>query len=192
VKKAKKAGRVMTGRRVLELQLTRLTKAIRLLREHEQPDLMLPALMILYATIDGLGWLERKDLNGDSTSEDFRSWVDRYFLADEDRSTTLTSEALWFARCALLHAQAAESRGSRKGKVPEIWYRWGDVGIAPLGASTVQSPLNVDPRQLFEIFDRAIERFRAKLAGDSELRRKVEKQALKLWAVLLFPPRITS
>jgi hypothetical protein len=52
--------------------------------------------------------------------------------------------------------------------------------------------LNVDPRQLFEIFDRAIERFRAKLAGDSELRRKVEKQALKLWAVLLFPPRITS
>jgi hypothetical protein len=174
---------VMTGRQVLDFQLARLTKAIHLLWDE---DLVIPALMLLYATIDGLAWLQRKDLKGNSNSGDFRDWVDRYLLPDW--KTAVTSEALWAARCALLHSQAAESRQSRAGKVPEIWYRWHDLGMVPLGASVPMRPLIVHPGQFIEKFAAAIVRFRTAWERDAKLCQQVEEQAMKQWTPMLFPP----
>jgi hypothetical protein len=63
----------MTGRQAIELQLRKLTKAIKLLRDE---DLTLPALMVFKGTIDSLAWLQRKNPNGDSNGQDFQTWVD--------------------------------------------------------------------------------------------------------------------
>lgn len=175
----------MTGRQTLDRQVVRLTKAIHLLWDQ---DLVVPALMLLYATIDGLAWLQRRNPKGDSDGDDFRGWVDRYLLPGWDR--TLTSETLWAARCALLHSQAAESRKSRVGEVPEIWYRWNDIGIVPIGANVPTHPVVVHPRQFIEKFDEAVVSFRAAMEHDAELGRQVDEQAMKLWTLVFFPPTL--
>src|SRR5262245_19103334 len=101
-------------------QLSQILSSVRLLLDKE---LVVSALIILYAAIDGLSWLQRADVTGDSTSDDFRRWVKTYLLVGW--RCDVTADDLCAARCAVLHSQAAESRHSRTGRAPEIWYGWG-------------------------------------------------------------------
>ena len=113
---------------VLDRQVARLTKAIRLLWEQGDEG-VLPALILVFATIDGLAWLQRRNRTGDSDGADFQKWVQLYI--PPGWNPLVTPETLWVARCALLHAEAAESRLGGKGVVSEIWYQWKDTGLLP-------------------------------------------------------------
>src|SRR4051812_24453198 len=117
---------------VLDRQVARLTKAIRLLWEQGDEG-VLPALILVFATIDGLAWLQRRNRAGDSDGADFQRWVELYI--PPGWNPLVTPETLWAARCALLHARAAESRPGPSDVVREIWYRWKDSGILPAGAN---------------------------------------------------------
>ena len=178
---------VMTGRQALDFQIQKLIKAIQLLRDE---SLILPALMLFYATIDGLAWLQRKNQQGESTHCDFETWVDTYFLSDWSGDAAVTSQGLWAARCGLLHAQTAESRASRAGEVAEFWYRWGDLAIAPNDTRPAGDFVFVNPNQLLNALNPAITRFLAAVNTNEKLAKDVDEQGKKLWVDRILPPNI--
>ena len=94
---------------LFESQTARLLDAIHLCRSH---GLTIPALMLVYATIDGMAWCARKHAEGDVTENDFTGWVETYMFQGSS-SGELTAVDLYAARCAMLHSQIAESRKSK-------------------------------------------------------------------------------
>jgi hypothetical protein len=85
--------------------------------------LMMPALMLLYATIDCMAWLDRDLSHDDVKRDDFLRWVDRHLLPNG--AIPCTAIDLYAARCAILHSYTAESLLSRQGQARQIWYAWG-------------------------------------------------------------------
>ena len=82
--------------------------------------LVVPSMMMCYATIDILAALARPPGAAESTGDDFRKWVDHYLLLGS--CLVCTADDLWGARCGLLHTYAPESRDSRKGKARKLLY----------------------------------------------------------------------
>jgi hypothetical protein len=85
----------------------------------------LPALILLYSTIDIMAWLNRSEEHPDVTRSDFIQWVDTFLLPDSDLSCTAID--LYAARCSLIHSYIAESKLSRESKASEIYYAWGSA-----------------------------------------------------------------
>lgn len=83
----------------------------------------LPALILIYSTIDIMAWLNRDEDHDDVMRSDFLSWVDCFLMPDSGLSCTSTD--LYAARCSLLHSYTAESKLSREGKASQIFYVWG-------------------------------------------------------------------
>jgi hypothetical protein len=87
---------------------------------------------------------------------------------------------LYAARCALLHSQIAESRLSRRAKAREVHYRLANgTGLVPVeGFNWPQLNIYLDPLSLRNCFVSAVEKFKAAIASDSELRARVYERAL--------------
>jgi len=82
-----------------------------------------PSLMLTYATIDIMAWLDRDENHEDVTRSDFIKWVETYLLLNYQLSCTAID--LYAARCSLIHSYTSESRLSREGGATEIFYAWG-------------------------------------------------------------------
>lgn len=79
-----------------------------------------PALLLLYAGIDLLAWLEAPGDQTELRGSDFKSWCLRYLLPES--GLECNANELWAARCALLHNVAAEARELRKAGTRTIVY----------------------------------------------------------------------
>jgi len=82
---------------------------------------VMPFLMLLYATMDVLGFIVAEDETA-PPGESFRGFVDRYMMK---HLTDVNSFDLWGARCALLHTATPQSDLSRQKRAREILYSWG-------------------------------------------------------------------
>ena len=152
-----------------------LLRAMRLCVDEK---LFIPALMLLYATVDGLAWCVRADTDGDVTRNDFIRWIETY----GDLSIFGPEFPGWVygARCALLHSQTAESRLSRAGEVREIWYQLEDGSqLIPLGADMPRMSAMLPVQRYFRWFEEAVTRFRAAVSADATLRERVYTEAMK-------------
>jgi hypothetical protein len=99
----------------------------------------LPALMLIYSTIDVMAWLDRDEEANDVTRSDFLRWADTYLLPDSDLGCTAID--LYAARCAILHSYSAESRLTREGIAKTVYYAWGTAREETLRAAVAQSSL---------------------------------------------------
>jgi len=81
-----------------------------------------PALILMYSTIDTLGWLGAKE-GANSDRERFCAWVDEWLLP----SSLLNCDSvdLYAARCSILHSMTGTSRLSRSKKAKRIVYAFG-------------------------------------------------------------------
>src|SRR5687767_5983274 len=118
--------------------------------------LIVPALLLIYSGIDAMGWLWKSD-EYDSPGESFQAWVKTYALKTsslEGESADQLALDLWAARCALLHAQTAESKLTRQSKAREIHYRGADGSglFAVEGFNSPRLPIFVDPLFLRHCF----------------------------------------
>jgi hypothetical protein len=104
----------------LEIQAEHLISSIELCRKEQ---FITPSLMLAYATIDIMAWLNRDVSHLDVQRSDFIKWVDTYLLPNSQLSCTAID--LYAARCSLLHSYSAESRLSREGKASQLLYAWG-------------------------------------------------------------------
>ena len=84
--------------------------ALRLLYDK---GLIMPLLMVLYTTIDILGYV---------TGFGFITFVKKYMQEDLEE---ITPRDLWGGRCAILHTGSPKSEHSEKGKARQIMYSWG-------------------------------------------------------------------
>jgi hypothetical protein len=99
-----------------------------------------PALILIYSSIDFLAWLNRPSTHPDVVRSDFISWVDRYLLPNSQ--IRCSSQDLYAARCGVLHSYSAESKLSREGRAKQIWYAWGRAEVKRLQKRIKQTRLD--------------------------------------------------
>ena len=104
----------------LETQAQHLLSSIDLCFKNQ---FITPSLMLTYATIDIMAWLDRDKCHQDVQRSDFIKWVEVYLLPNSQLSCSAID--LYAARCSLIHSYSAESKLSREGKASEIFYAWG-------------------------------------------------------------------
>jgi len=104
----------------LEAQAQHLLSSIELCFKNQ---FIAPSLMLTYATIDIMAWLDRDESHQDVQRSDFIKWVETYLLPNSQLPCTAID--LYAARCSLIHSYSAESRLSREGNASEIFYAWG-------------------------------------------------------------------
>ena len=82
-------------------------------------------VILIYAGIDSMAYLDMSPSQSEVTSGDFVQWVDKYmrFPCREQ----LNGADLYGARCAMLHQYGVESRMSREGKCRVVGYM--DKGV---------------------------------------------------------------
>lgn len=143
----------------------------------QEPRLGIPALVLLYAGIDGLAWVAIADDRQDVIGADFRAWTKSYLLPDSGLDCDEVD--LWAARCGLLHAQIMDSRLARQGQARHIWYHVGPDNrfLIPIQQSSQQLPVTVSLELLAAAFRRATERFFARIEEDRDLEKRVWSRA---------------
>lgn len=149
---------------------------------------ILPGLLLLYAGIDIVAWLDRPEYHQDVKANDFIEWVDKYLLP----GTELTCSALdlYGARCGLIHSYIAESRRSRRGEAKMIFYAWGTGRAMELQRALDYSDipaLAVRVEDLFGAFCTGVERFKQSLTGDPQRANLVYQRAGKLFSSIDLP-----
>ncbi|MBL6986433.1 MAG: hypothetical protein ISR72_05185 [Methylobacter sp.] len=81
-------------------------------------------LVVIYSTIDTVGFLDAPSNQTSATSESFKNWIKKYFLSYP--GTEFNEVDLWAARCAVLHTFTSQSDLSRSGKARELQYYDGE------------------------------------------------------------------
>ena len=96
-------------------------------KECIERGLYLPALTLIYSTIDIYAWLstDKDDVGG----PDFIQWADR-FLVDH-LSVRISGDDLYSARCGVLHNGSSESQLTRNKKARKVIYLLGSETSYP-------------------------------------------------------------
>lgn len=87
--------------------------------------LLLPALVMIYTSIDSVSWLANNNPKL-SVKDAFTKWVDEWMLKNQDidKLINCSSKELYAARCGLLHTLTPESDLTQRG-VRKTAYSWG-------------------------------------------------------------------
>jgi hypothetical protein len=170
-----------------ERQAANLLNAIDLCFER---TLVLPGLILLYAGIDAMAWLSKPN-EADSVGDSFQVWVKTYLLRCHKGEVGTPDQValdLFGARCALLHAQIAESDLSRKAKAREVHYRFANgTGLVPVeGMNAPVLNIFVDPNWLRKSFESAVEAFGAAIDADAQLQARVYQRASRHFSEIKF------
>jgi len=129
-------------------------------------DDILPALILLYAQIDGIGALGRPSgAPVEPAGPNFQAWTTKYIL---DNGEVVTATDLWGARCAVLHTQTPDSRWSAQGTARPIRYRLRNTKALAVSPGTGPS-LTIDPLNLARKVERGIEAWLRDVEQDAEL-----------------------
>ncbi len=171
-----------TPHQVLSERVNEFTISMKLLLDARHT---LPALIMLFATIDILGALLRPESETDTKGEHFKNWVEDYMIGYSQ--VAFTSEELWSARCGLLHTHTASSRLSRQGKARQLhYYRARGEPLPPglkhaLKSALAQDRLFVDVDALYGVFEDGTRRFLAAIHCDPLLEKRVLHHSASLF-----------
>lgn len=143
-----------------------------------------PSLILIYAGIDIMAWLNRDKSSQENQRGDFKRWVDLYLLPDS--GLNCKANDLYAARCAILHSYTPESKMSRQGDAKEIYYVWGTANSNELqkyiDVSTKKDKtiaLSIDILSI--AFKTAVQRFNKVLSKNASLSKLVSKRTDKFF-----------
>jgi hypothetical protein len=151
-----------------------------------------PTLILLYASIDAMAWLDRPDGQADVHAADFLSWVESYLLPAS--ALTCSGEDLYGARCGFLHSHTGESRRHRELRARKLFYHRRRRGQRPAGIVQLTMnerflPASVDLDTLAAAFRRATRRYRRELRADASKRGVAYRRILNsYYSEVLFGP----
>lgn len=142
-----------------------------------QNGLLLPAMMMCYATIDILAALARPQNKEESDGKDFRDWVERYLLPDSKLPCSATD--LWAARCGLLHTYTPNARDVRKGKALKLLYIEGRVDESMRASMQFVHGdyIAIVTQDLYNAITFSLNQFMEELKVDESLARRVTMRA---------------
>jgi hypothetical protein len=174
-----------TRAEALSAGINDLTISIKLLLDNRHT---VPALMVLYGSIDFFGSVLRPETEVDTvgkTRQYFKKWVEHYMVGQSHLA--FTPEELWGARCGLLHARTASSKISRDAKGRELHYTRGNLPQEMQQKLKIVSSkgkkLFIDVDLLYEAFKKGIERFLANIQNDRNLEKRALHHASKILGV---------
>ena len=141
----------------------------------------MPALMVLYSTVDGLAWLAAKDVGLGTVRKNFEDWLGTFC---ENQLGDVTPADLYGARCAVPHSQTADSEITNSVKPGEtarqVWYQLEDGSARiPLQLNTPRHPIVVYPRWLAHVIWEAAARFRHAIDTNLDFSARVQSRADK-------------
>ena len=175
---------MMRDKDKLRYRVDQLLTAVQLCIEQQ---LELPGLILVYSTMDTLGWLYSNDPNA-HISDNFKRWVSGYMT---NRGVLrCTPDDLWGARCALLHTFTPDSKLSTRGRARKLCYAWGDASVSDLHAlidgrpGMAQRYVAVHVNELVDELKKGIERFLVDLDGDPQLATRVYERSNRFYADL--------
>ena len=87
-----------------------------------EKKLIIPALVLLYSSIDSISWIASNDEN-QLVSERFQTWVNTWML--KKYPLPCTAIELYAARCGILHTLTPNASLNEKKDVRFISYAWG-------------------------------------------------------------------
>ncbi len=152
-----------------QLLADKLSAVLKAIENCLHANLWEPSLILLYATIDALAWLQRPLNQPDVTAVDFVNWAGTYVLAGS--TLQCSAEDLYGARCGLLHTHTGESRRHRELKVKKLFYHRVVEGhteaVVQLRMSEKLLPSSVDLDEFAAAFRRGVDRFTQDLEADA-------------------------
>ena len=145
--------------------------------------LQLPALAILYTSIDITAWLADDNTK---VGERFTGWVDRYLL--KAKSMPCTACDLYGARCGILHTFTPDSDLNAKGKARLVCYAWAGRSAAELHRLVTHVGMDkeyvvVQIEELYEAWKLGVKVFLEELKHDSSRAVRVYAKAAKSFDV---------
>lgn len=147
---------------------------------------LMPCLVLLYTGIDVVSSLER--LCGKTAKEAFTAWADSYLL--RIRPLPCTALELYAARCGVLHTFTSDSDLSRKGRVRQIFYAWGNADENELqecaGILQRADCVALHVRDLIDAFRHGLATYLDELSQDEGRQDVVSKQA-GMWLMNMDP-----
>jgi len=139
-----------------------------------------PVLVLIYSTMDMMGWLIHPDGGKPAPGQDFKAWAEEYMKPGA--SLGCSAEDLWGARCGILHTGSAESDHSRKGKAAPIAYALGGGTVLYGVDSTKEADIEtkvVDMNELGRAFLEGGVRFIERCGADLKLKALVARRGRK-------------
>lgn len=128
-------------------------------------------LILIYAGIDAMAFLDMPQTQIDVTQKDFIRWVDDYIRFPGDKHPSGVD--LYGARCALLHSYGITSRMSRDGKSRKVFY-W-DKPFPPIDYPEAKNDIVfISISALKEAFFTGVDAFLAATFMDNEKTKLVE------------------
>lgn len=100
---------------------TNLDELITAIQQCLDSKLILASLILIYAGIDTLAWLDINDNRLDVRGEDFIKWTNQFLKPNLNLSCT--SEDLYGSRCGIIHSFSPLSRIERKGRAKKTFMR---------------------------------------------------------------------
>lgn len=122
------------------------------------------AVILLYAGMDAMAYLDMPNGQQDVKRKDFIAWADKYirFPCDEQ----LTGLDLYGARCSMLHSYGVASELSRKGKCRMLGYMDKSVPELRYNPKVSKNLVMVSITGLAEAFFKGVDRFIIDVFGD--------------------------
>ena len=143
----------------------------------------LAALVLIYASIDIMGSLERAE--GEGTRKSFIRWADAYLLPRD--SLPCTSLELYAARCGVLHTLTADADLTREGKARRILYSWGTAQadeLREVSRRLKKDVVSIHIGDLRQAVVDGVAAYRRDLEHDSARRAAVERQVAQWFTFL--------
>jgi hypothetical protein len=147
----------------------------------------LPALILLYSTIDIVSGLDRPPAKKTPTRDDFRAWVDAFLLPSS--GLQCSSLDLYAARCGIIHTYSSESALSESGAAHQVFYAWGtskadDLDLAIQRTSWKGKAVTVHVDRLVTAYKRGLQQFLLVLAADPARAARVYSRAAKFFSAV--------
>ena len=124
------------------------------------------AVILIYAGIDTMAYLNMPEGQQDVTRNDFVQWVDRYihFPCEEQ----VGGLELYGARCGMLHTHSIVSGLSRQGRIRQIGYLDRSVPEVSYSPSVSEDLVLVSIEALAEAFFSGVDRSLVELFSDKQ------------------------
>jgi hypothetical protein len=156
------------------------TKMISAIQLCINQSLGIPALVLIYAFIDSVSWMDNSTDNERNAGKRFQKWVNDWML--KDKKMSCTAEELYAARCGVLHTLTPDSSLSKNKGIRQIGYAFGKANLKSVEENARVRGVDrnfafIHLRDLFESFKLGLVNYLDQTLKDEKKAERFKKKA---------------
>ena len=169
----------------IKLIYTSYLEIITVTKQAIQDEHILPALILIYSSIDSASFLATKSPL-EPVNKRFKDWVKKWMFTVN--KLPCTPEELYSARCGVVHTFTSSSNLTMNKKVRHVAYAWGSADYKKLQKSLDYHHSNkvvaVQVEDLFESFQQGLAKFFEVASTNNSLSEQLEERSKKYFSNL--------